>query len=127
MAKDIDKNGKEYLNLNRGAIWKSRTAAYNQSYSQFNDDIYEEVERKFGYDRGELYPVSEKDRNEDMNIQDWIIVHNGEMEKQYKAQKQLKLMAEKEKHRFKGKNLVKYIRKNGKCSRRDKSYAKIYK
>ena len=26
-----------------------------------------------------------------MNIQDWIIVHNGEMEKQYKAQKQLKL------------------------------------
>ena len=32
-----------------------------------------------------------------MNIQDWIIVHNGEMEKQYKAQKQLKLMAEKEK------------------------------
>ena len=43
-----------------------------------------------------------------MNIQDWIIVHNGEMEKQYKAQKQLKLMAEK-------------------CSRRDKSYAKIYK
>ena len=41
LAKDIDKNGKEYLNLNRGAIWKSRTAAYNQSYSQFNDDIYE--------------------------------------------------------------------------------------
>ena len=34
LAKDIDKNGKEYLNLNRGAIWKSRTAAYNQSYSQ---------------------------------------------------------------------------------------------
>lgn len=97
LAKDIDKNGKEYLNLNRGAIWKSRTAAYNQSYSQFNDDIYEEVERKFGYDRGELYPSSEKDRNKDMNIQDWIIVHNGEMEKQYKAQKQLKLMAEKEK------------------------------
>lgn len=97
MAKDIDKNGKEYLNLNRGAIWKSRTAAYNQSYSQFNDDIYEEVERKFGYDRGELYPSSEKDRNKDMNIQDWIIVHNGEMEKQYKAQEELKLKTQEEK------------------------------
>ena len=103
LAKDIDKNGKEYLNLNRGAIWKSRTAAYNQSYSQFNDDIYEEVERKFGYDRGELYPASEKDRNEDMNIQDWIIVHNGEMAKQYKAQEQLKLMTEKEKTQIKRK------------------------
>lgn len=97
LAKDIDKNGKEYLNLNRGAIWKSRTAAYNQSYSQFNDDIYEEVERKFGYDRGELYPSSEKDRNKDMNIQDWIIVHNGEMEKQYKAQEELKLKTQEEK------------------------------
>lgn len=27
LTKDIDKNGNEYLNLNRGAIWKSRTAA----------------------------------------------------------------------------------------------------
>lgn len=97
LTKDVDKNGKEYLNLNRGAIWKSRTAAYNQSYSQFNDDIYEEVERKFGYDRGQLYPASEKDRNEDMNIQDWIIVHNGEMAKQYIAQEELKLKTQEEK------------------------------
>lgn len=96
LTKEVDASGKEYLSLNRGAVWKSRTAAYNQSYSQFNDDIYEAVEKELGYERGKLYPASEKDRNEDLNIQDWIIVHNGEMERQYKEQERLKLMTEEE-------------------------------
>lgn len=97
LTKEVDASGKEYYSLNRGAIWKSRTKAYNQSYSQFNDDIYEAVEKDLGYERGQLYPASEKDRNEDLNIQDWIIVHNGEMEKQYKEQERLKLLTEEEK------------------------------
>lgn len=107
LTKEVDASGKEYLSLNRGAVWKSRTAAYNQSYSQFNDDIYGAVEKELGYERGKLYPASEKDRNEDMNIQDWIIVHNGEMEKQYKEQERLKLLTEEERTKIREKDFGK--------------------
>lgn len=96
LIKEITSNGNEYYSHNRGAVWKSKTSRYNQSYSQFNDEIYEAVEQKYGYERGELYPASKEDRK-DMNIQDFILDNNQKMEEEYRRQHNLALKIEEEK------------------------------
>lgn len=80
----------EFEALNRGEIWKSKTKNYRQSYSQFNDRIFEAVEEKHGYVRGELYEESIEDRKDD-TIQNWKLKHDREMEEEYKLQQEKKL------------------------------------
>lgn len=86
----------EFEALNRGEIWKSKTKNYRQSYSQFNDEIFEAVEKKYGYERGELYEESKEDRQDD-TIQDWKIKHEREMEELYKEQQEKKKAIEQKK------------------------------
>lgn len=102
LVKEMTSKGNEYYCHNRGAVWKSKTSRYNQSYSQFNDDIFEAVEKNFGYERGELYPASKEDRK-DMNIQDFILDNNQKMEEEYRKQHDLALkIAEEKTARAKG-------------------------
>ena len=52
---ETDKDGKEYRQLSRTKLWKSREGRYNQSYSEFNTRKYEAVDHFYGLERGELY------------------------------------------------------------------------
>lgn len=89
LVKEKDKDGKEYYNHSRSKIWQSRTKNYRQSYSQFNDDIYNAVEKKYGYERGNLYEESLEDRK-DLSVQEWISQRERDLGEEYLKQQKIR-------------------------------------
>lgn len=58
-----DKDGTEFLKLSRGDVWKSESGRYNSSYKEFNDRRYEKLDKRFGFDRGEIYEDKEPEEH----------------------------------------------------------------
>ena len=93
-VKAVDKKtGKEYLKLSRTDVWKSRKGGrYCDSYREFNDDRFEMVDSKYGFDRGDIYAeLPEEERpTVQMTLKEWQKVHDQErIDKLIKQQQEI--------------------------------------
>ena len=81
-VKCSDKNtGVEYLKLSRTDVWKSlKGGRFCDSYREFNDDRFEAVDKKYDFERGEVYAeMPEEERpTVAMSLQEWQKAHDQE-------------------------------------------------
>lgn len=63
MYKSRDKDGLEFLKLSRGDVWKAESGRYNSSYGEFNDRRFEKLDKRYGFERGEIYEDKEPEEH----------------------------------------------------------------
>ena len=67
-----DKDGLEFLKLSRGDVWKAESGRYNSSYREFNDRRFEKLDKRYGFERGEIYEDKEPEEHPIVkNLEQW--------------------------------------------------------
>lgn len=73
-----DAKGISYRKLSRGDIWKSKSGKYYESYTEFLDDKYESLDKKYGFERGVVHTDLPEDERPivNMSLQEWQHVND---------------------------------------------------
>lgn len=66
------KTGTTYKKLSKSDVWKAKDGAYNTSFTSFLDRVYESVNKRYGFARGEISTHdNDKDVNINLSLREW--------------------------------------------------------